>query len=74
MDPIVQKLKALGSFKDRSNYLLLTTSGALGWTATATFSSGDMKPVAVICFALSIVFAILTPALIPHVAEDIKGG
>ncbi len=72
---IEQKLKALDAFKDWSNYLLITTVAAVGWTAEKQpdrFCTPFMKPAAVICFALSIVFAIMTLALVPHVAEDIE--
>jgi hypothetical protein len=33
---IEQKLKALESFKDWTNYLLVTTVAALGWTVSRT--------------------------------------
>ena len=33
-DRLDQKLKALDAFKDWSNYLLVTTVAALGWTST----------------------------------------
>ena len=75
MDRIEQSLKALDAFKDWSNYLLLTTVAAVGWTAgkdAASFSSCHIKTAVVLSFALSVVFAILTLALIPHVAEDIR--
>ena len=71
---IDQRLKALDSFKDWSNYLLVTTVAALGWTSKVEvkFCTLWMREGAVLCLALSILFAILTLALIPHVAEDIK--
>ncbi len=74
MDPIDQRLRALDNFKDWSNYLLVTTVAALGWTSKTDvkFCTPWMREDAVLCFALSIMFAILTLALIPHVAEDIK--
>jgi len=67
-------LKALDGFKDWSNYLLVTTVAAMGWTATqeCNFRVSWMRSRAILSFAASIVFAILTLALIPHVAEDIK--
>ena|SRR5438132_1377604 len=72
-DRLDQKLKALDSFKDWSNYLLVTTVAALGWTSTKAVlsSSPRLKSLAIASFALSIVFAILTLALVPHVGEDI---
>jgi hypothetical protein len=75
MDATEQKLKALDSFKDWSNYLLVTTVAALGWTAgkdAGTFCSPSMRPFAIVSFALSIVFGIMTLALVPHIGEDIK--
>jgi hypothetical protein len=75
MDRIEQSLKALEAFKDWTNYLLLTTVAAVGWTAgkdAACFSSPRIKTATVLCFAVSVVYAILTLALIPHVAEDIQ--
>jgi len=81
---IEQKLRALEAFKDWTNYLLVTTVAALGWVSTkqptctlpgqANCVSQDMVRVACIwSFALSILFAILTLALIPPVAELIDG-
>jgi hypothetical protein len=67
---IEQKLKALGSFKDWSNYLLVTTVAALGW-ATSKGNRIDSDLV-VWCFAISAVFGILTLAVIPVVAEEIR--
>jgi hypothetical protein len=71
---IEQKLKALEYFKDWSNYLLVTTVAALGWTSAknaTTFSPQWTRAVCIWSFALSIVFGIFTLALIPHVGEDI---
>ena len=34
MTQLEQKLKALDSFKDWTNYLLITTVAALGWVGT----------------------------------------
>lgn len=76
MDPeLEQKLKALDAFKDWTNYLLVTTVAALGWTAgkdPTTFTTPCMRTFAVLAFAISIVFAILALALVPHVAEDLQ--
>ncbi|HVI10663.1 MAG TPA: hypothetical protein VND65_20405 [Candidatus Binatia bacterium] len=74
-DALEQRLKALDSFKDWSNYLLITTVAALGWTTgkdAAAFCTPCMKTLAILTFALSIVFAILVLALIPHVAEGLR--
>jgi hypothetical protein len=69
---VEQKLKALEAFKDWSNYLLVTTVGALGWVSTKNethFSRRWIRFVCIWSFALSVFFAILTLALVPHVAE-----
>ena len=75
MAKIDQKLKALEAFKDWSNYLLVTTVASLGWTAKENangFCTQWMKSGAIALFALAVVFAILTLALIPHIAEKIE--
>jgi hypothetical protein len=72
---IDQKQKALDAFKDWSNYLLVTTVAALGWTTAkdgACFSSVGIRDVCILLFALSIVFAILTLALTPLTGENLK--
>ena len=68
-DPLT---KALEFFKDWSNYLLVTTVGALGWTAsgTTTFTSHSVKQWCIWFFALSVVFGIFTLSLIPLVQEQ----
>ncbi len=70
---IEQRLKALDSFKDWSNYMLVTTVAALGWVAS---NNGALSPSAtkwvVACLGLSVVFAIFTLALIPIVAEGVQ--
>ena len=65
-DRLDQKLKALDAFKDWSNYLLVTTVAELGWTSTKKdlFYLPSLKSLAIGSFALSIVFAILTLALV----------
>jgi hypothetical protein len=76
MTDLEQKLKALSAFKDWSNYLLVTTVAAIGWTTSehVCFASPTLKATCVIFLALSVVFAILTLALIPHVGEDLREG
>lgn len=74
LDPNVeQHLKALASFKDWSNYMLVTTVAALGWVASTT--SPAIGPDAVRwvigCLGASVLFAIFTLALVPIVAEGI---
>lgn len=66
--------KSLEFFKDWSNYLLITTVAALGWVTTgvAIFWSPLTKLLCIWSFALSIVFAIFTLALIPLVEEQRK--
>ena len=61
---------ALGYFKDWSNYLLVTTAAALGWIVTSkdlAFSGQVVRSVTTISSAISIVFGMLTLALIPIV-------
>jgi len=75
-DPTEQRLRALESFKDWSNYLLVTTVAALGWVSTK--DAPHLLPTwtrtwCIWSFALSILFSILTLALVPHVAELIDG-
>jgi hypothetical protein len=64
--------KSLEFFKDWSNYLLVTTVAALGWVASKdlSFCRPWIKGLCVCAFALSVVFAIFTLALIPLVAEQ----
>jgi hypothetical protein len=64
--------KSLEFFKDWSNYLLVTTVAALGWVTTnnVAFWSPVIQLICIWCLALSIVFAILTLALIPLVEEQ----
>jgi hypothetical protein len=64
--------KPLEFFKDWSNYLLVTTVAALGWITTdnVEFWSPTVKLLCIWCFALSIVFAMLTLALIPLIEEQ----
>ena len=64
--------RSLEFFKDWSNYLLVTTVAALGWVTTdnVEFWSPWVKVLCLWCFALSIVFAILTLALIPLIEEQ----
>src|SRR6478735_2735214 len=72
MEPkVTQGLQALGFFKDWTNYLLVTTVAALGWIATKPVVGFPpwLLALTIACFGLSIVFAILTLALIPIVGE-----
>lgn len=74
--PDVQQLTAsLGFFKDWTNYLLVTTVAALGWVATKPLIlDGSALQWTIAFFCLSIVFAILTLALIPLVGERLVAG
>jgi hypothetical protein len=69
-----RKTKALDYFKDWSNYLLITTVAALGWVTKqeTIFYSLWLKYTCIALLAFSVIFAILTLALIPHVSEYIK--
>jgi hypothetical protein len=65
--------KALEFFKDWSNYLLVTTVAAVGWTAgkdAATFTIPILKPLCVVALGFSAIFGIFTLALIPLVQEQ----
>jgi hypothetical protein len=66
------KTKALEFFKDWSNYLLVTTVAAVGWIGGTdyVFSSAWTRAVCILAFSLSVVFGILTLALIPLVQEQ----
>lgn len=65
---------SLEHFKDWSNFLLVTTVAALGWTASKDQAFRKCtRPLCVLLFALSTVFAIFTLALIPLVAEQGHG-
>ena len=65
---------SLEHFKDWSNYLLVTTVAALGWTATKdqAFRSWA-RSLCILLFALSTVFAIFTLAMISPIAEQGRG-
>jgi hypothetical protein len=73
-----QQTKALEFFKDWTNYLLVTSVAALGWTAkeirptAVADGAAILKPLSAVCLAISIMFAILTLALIPLVQEQRK--
>jgi hypothetical protein len=72
MDAIEQKLRALDAFKDWSNYLLVTTVAALGWVSTKdapNFRRDWVRALCIWSFALSVLFAILTLGLLPHIEE-----
>lgn len=74
MDPkVTQLIAALGNFKDWSNYLLVTTVAALGWVATKPILLAP-TPLSwtIVCFGVSIVFAVFTLALIPIVGETLS--
>lgn len=65
--------KALEFFKDWSNYLLVTTVAAVGWIAgkdSIAFSSAGPRAVCILALSLSIIFGVLTLALIPLVQEQ----
>jgi hypothetical protein len=70
---IDRKLKALDSFKDWSNYLLVTTVAALGWVSTEVqFDSSGWRVPIIGLLTVSIVLAMLTLGLVPLVAEAIS--
>jgi hypothetical protein len=71
---------AIGSFKDWSNYLLVTTVAALGWVANSSApsggsvstSSGILGLLEVAFLAGSAIFGILTLSLVPIVTQNIN--
>jgi hypothetical protein len=77
MDAIDQKLIALGAFKDWSNYVLVTTVAALGWVSNSKDAPHFVPPWTrkwcIWSLAMSILFSVLTLALVPHIAELIDG-
>ena len=67
--------KALEFFKDWSNYLLVTTVAALGWSSAADVDISDTaRSWCVGLFAAPIAFGIFTLALIPLVTQKVKNG
>jgi biotin transporter BioY len=66
--------KALEHFKDWSNYLLLTTVAAMGWIidSKAANPHSFLWVACVLSLAASILFGILTLALIPLIQEQRK--
>jgi uncharacterized membrane protein len=77
VDNLDRKLKALEWFKDWSNYLLITTVAATGWVASGSNISWPpwlpwLKTACIWSLGVSVVFGILTLALIPLVAQQIK--
>jgi hypothetical protein len=69
-----QLLQSLGYFKDWTNYLLVTTVAALGWVAKGdALLCGIELQLTIALLCASIVFAILTLALVPIVGENIVG-
>jgi hypothetical protein len=65
--------KALEFFKDWSNYLLVTTVAAVGWVAGkehADFYSERLRAGCIVALGVSIVFGILTLAVVPLVQEQ----
>lgn len=63
---------ALGHFKDWSNYLLVTTVAAVGWVATEQNGREWLLDLAVWSFGISLLFGILTLALVPLVAQQLR--
>ena len=66
------KLIALAHFKDWSNYLLVVTVAAVGWTAETKDGNQVLMDLAVWALSLSLVFGILALALVPLVAEQMQ--
>ena len=69
----VQLIASLGYFKDWTNYLLVTTVALLGWAAKGdALITGCLLQWTIGLLCASVVFAILTLALIPIVGENMK--
>jgi hypothetical protein len=67
------KILALQTFERWSNYLLVTTVAATGWVATKNIDVDQpWQDAALWCFGTSIVFGILTLALIPIIAQSMS--
>ncbi len=66
-----QRMVALGYFKDWSNYLLVTTVAATGWVAKEPLSDGFHR-LALGALLTSLVAGVITLALVPLVAEQIR--
>ena len=69
-----RKAQAIDAFKDWSNYMLVTTVAALGWVSADPGNAVIelARGACIALFALSIVLAIFTLALLPHVAERLR--
>ncbi|MGY1607260.1 hypothetical protein [Geodermatophilus sp. SYSU D00700] len=64
------KVLALGAFERWSNYLLVTTVAAAGWIASKNLEiRPGWRDAALWCLGLSIVFGILTLALVPLIVQ-----
>lgn len=67
--------KALEFVGTASNYLLLASIALLAWVASAVeFSSAPLRFASMACLTLSVVFGVLTLALIPLVQEARRPG
>jgi hypothetical protein len=67
-------LTALGFFKDWSNYLLVTTVAAIGWTASDKAKLvRSWRTTCIWLLTLSVIAGIFTLAAIPLVAEALDG-
>ena len=68
------KVAALQAFEKWSNYLLVTTVAAAGWTASknVAFNSGNIRSAAFWSFGIAIVFGIFALALVPLVAQTMS--
>ena len=68
-----QQLTALGYFKDWTNALLVATTAALGWATTQVhFRNTAWRVGTLSALTLSIVFGIVTLALIPIIAGQLR--
>lgn len=69
-----QRLLGLAAFERWSNYLLITTVAAVGWTVTnpGSFDKEYLQALTVWSLGLSAICGIFTLALIPLLAEQIR--
>ncbi len=64
------RLEALKSFKDWSNYLLVTTVAAVGWVGKQNTHPALVASLAIWSLGISAVFGVFTLALVPLVSEQ----
>jgi hypothetical protein len=66
------RIEALKSFKDWSNYLLVTTVAAIGWIARTETAPSLIPALAIWSLGISAVFGIFSLALVPLISEQME--